>query len=359
MSLSLNRFTLKLKMLSAVALEEWSSSLSAIVSTELLEVLKQKLRLLLDKIDQGLITELGPGQPGLIDEGIDLFAGLDEQVYLLIKSELARTFKQQIDESGFELDEKIRAEAQVDFMVSLFEDMLFSSFISALLRQAEKLKVEKVSIQKMRSDATELIEREGQRLAFDLHDGPAQAISSALLQADILEDLVGSTEAKRELESLKHILGQCLQELRASIYQLKPHSLSRKGLVEKVSGYAKQFSSRVGIDVSVDVESAEIGIPEVVEINAFRVIQEALTNVQKHAQAQRVALKISFAGSIITCTVEDDGTGFNASSRDTQAKELGGYGLISMKDRVEQFSGTFEVTSRPGVGTRIRFSIPL
>jgi two-component system sensor histidine kinase DegS len=231
--------------------------------------------------------------------------------------------------------------------------------MSVLFNKAEMLEVEKQSVRKTLCDVTRLLEKDRQRLAFDLHDGPAQALSSALLQADILEDLIASAEAKRELASLKSILGQCLQELRTSIYSLKPQCITKKGLVPRIKAYAQQFSSRTGIKVDIAIESKEMELPEVFEINIFRVIQEALNNVHKHAHATQAVISITFSESILFCSVEDNGTGFNIGARSSRTKGLGGYGLASMRDRVEQFFGTFKIDSQLGKGTCISFSIPI
>ncbi|MBI4734404.1 MAG: sensor histidine kinase [Rubrobacteridae bacterium] len=214
-------------------------------------------------------------------------------------------------------------------------------------------------IEKTVYDTTYLIERERKRLAYDLHDGPAQAISSAILQVDILEDLIASAEGRRELESLKEILKQSLHELRVSIYALKPHETFKKGFAARIEAYARHFSILTGIEVVCRMTAADKRLPEIIEINAFRVIQEALNNSRKHAKASMVTISVSISSIGVSCSMEDNGKGFNVSDCETDGNGLGGYGLLSMKDRVEQLGGSIEIESKLSAGTRISFIIPL
>ncbi|HEY3375102.1 MAG TPA: sensor histidine kinase [Candidatus Aquicultor sp.] len=360
MSLSLNKATSKLKTVSEIALRAWAASLQGVVNERAVEILQQRVRYIIDQLDHDHIADAGwvdisSYTESLLGEGIPL----DAERFHIIRDNLARAFLEQFEPTSFGVGKKFRDHGELRVLVGILQDSLAADVMSALFQQAEKLETEKRSIRKTLIDTTQLIEREGRRLAFDLHDGPAQAITSALLQADILEDLVASAEAKRELESLKYILGQSLQELRASIYYLKPHSLSRRGLGEKLVGYVKQFSACTGIGIDVVIEPFEIELPEVMEINIFRVIQEALTNVQKHAEASSASIAVTSTDSCVCCTVADHGVGFDPKYVGQSTRELGGYGLISMRDRIAQFSGDFTVESTPGHGTCIRFSIPI
>jgi len=208
-------------------------------------------------------------------------------------------------------------------------------------------------------ETTKLLEWERQRLAFDLHDGPAQALSSAILQADMLDDMVDSEEAKKELELLKAILNQCLGELRSSIYALKPQNLSKNGLLASISGYLKQFSLRTGIEVELITRFKENSLPEDVQVAVFRIIQEALNNVHKHSKADQAIVRIEFGRSDISCSIEDDGIGFEVYDCQNGSHDLGGYGLMVMMDRAKQLQGSFEIESECGKGARIKFSIPV
>lgn len=228
-----------------------------------------------------------------------------------------------------------------------------------LIYQNRRVENEQKTASEMFRETTWLLERERQRLAFDLHDGPAQALSSAMLQADMLDDMVESKEAKKELESLKAILNQCLKELRSSIYSLKPQSLSKNGLLASISGYLKHFSLRTGIVVELITRCKENNLPEDIQVNVFRIIQEALNNVHKHSKADRAIVHIEFGRSKISCSVEDNGIGFEVYDCRNGSQGLGSYGLMIMTDRAKQLQGSFKIESELGKGTSVKFSIPI
>jgi len=228
-----------------------------------------------------------------------------------------------------------------------------------LIYQNRRVEAEQKTAGEMFRETTWLLERERQRLAFDLHDGPAQALSSAMLQADMLDDMVESKEAKKELESLKAILNQCLKELRSSIYSLKPQSLSKNGLLASISGYLKQFSLRTGIEVELITRCKENNLSEDIQVNVFRIIQEALNNVYKHSKADQAIVHIEFGRSKISCSVEDNGIGFEVYDCRNGSQDLGSYGLMIMMDRAKQLQGSFKIESEHGKGTLVKFSIPL
>lgn len=360
LSLSLGEVASKVKLVAEPALEAWSRSLNGTVSEELLDFFKQRIRSAVCQLDTGIVAKIAQGDISLSDDAVaPQVLLLDREEYGLMKGELERAFREEIRHLDFDASEGELAEYQIGLLIHVLEDSIAVSFMSALFNVADRLEREKALIRKALGDVTETLERDRQRLAFDLHDGPAQALSSALLQADMLDDLLSSKEAQVELTSLKSIISQCLHELRTSIYTLKPQSMSQKGLVAMVKGYAKQLSARTGIDVEVVVENEERPLLEVVEINIFRVIQEALGNVAKHARASRATVTITFNEARVSCRVEDNGVGFDNRSLVHRAGGLHGYGLISMRDRIGQFLGDFNVESRRGLGTRVAFSVPL
>jgi len=359
-ALSVSEVALKLKQVAEPALDAWSKSLNGAVSDDLFEFFKQRIRFAVSRLDDGITAELVKCDMSPADDVVaPQVLLLDRHEYQAIKEELAKAFQAQVKCLDFDTSEEELAEYQVKLLIHVLEDSIAVSFLSALFNVADRLEREKALIRKALGDVTETLERDRQRLAFDLHDGPAQALSSALLQADMLDEMLSSKEAHAELASLKSIINQCLHELRTSIYSLKPQCMSQKGLMAIVKGYAKQFSARTGIDVAVVVESTERAVPEVVEVNVFRVVQEALNNVAKHARASRVTITMGFSKTHVSCRVEDNGIGFDGKGPTSRARGLYGYGLTSMRDRVGQFLGEFDIESRRGAGTRVVFRIPL
>lgn len=360
LSLSLDEIISKLEMVSELALDNWTQSVDGAVDSELLGFLEQRVRTALRRINGGCAIDLSESEPSLADEGVaPRILLFDRDEYLLMKEELSKAFRKQIGFLNLDAYDKEVAESQISFILQMLEDSIAVNLMSALFNLQQRLESERRYIKDTVSNITKIFEGDRRRLAFDLHDGPAQTLSSALLQVDMLEEMVASSEAKEELASLRSILRQCLHELRTSIYTLRPQSMSQRGLVAKIEGYTRQFSSRTGIEVDTIIEPQEKELPGTIEINVFRIVQEALSNVSKHAQASRVSIRVVFGISRLSCTIEDNGSGFNYGGDNNTTKELDGYGLISMRDRIRQFLGTFYIDSKPGKGTRISFNIPL
>ena len=357
---SLNEAASKLKMVSEAALEHWSNSLDGVVSSELLDYFRQRVQFALERIDKGFITELSLSD-SLAKDGKDAVRVLppDSRQYSLIKSELQKAFNKQIRLTNLETCDKQKAENQISFLLRVVEDSVAVDLMSAVFDQAEKLKAEKHYVKKALCDIDQLIERDRERLAFDLHDGLAQTLSSALLQLDILGNFIESAQGREELTALKDMLSQGLKELRSSIYALKPQNVPEKALVSGLKDFVTRFSTKTGIEVEFNIDGQEREVSEAIKVNIFRIAQEALNNIHKHARATKVIFKIAFDESKLFCSIEDNGIGFNADDWNGHTGELNGYGLTSMRNRVEQLFGTFKVRSSAESGTSISFNIPL
>lgn len=201
--------------------------------------------------------------------------------------------------------------------------------------------------------------RERQRLARELHDSVSQALYSIGLGARTAQSLANRTLAgetkSRLLEPIQHILTMAeagLAEMRALIFELKPESLQVEGLNVTLTRQTSAIQARHGLDVRVHLcEEPEISLD--LKLLIYRIVQEALHNVVKHAQARGIDLDLDYQPGHIDLTIRDDGRGF-----DIQAGSPG-LGLRSMRERVEQVQGAFEIASIPGSGTTIKVHIPL
>lgn len=360
MLFSSDEFVANLKAVSESALDRWAKSFDGSLNDELLGYIKQRIRTIFAGIDLDFKAECSFSQeivPG--EELLSQVLSFDKSKYPALREGLIAAFKEETKLLDLSPWDKQLLGSQAELMVRVVEDSIAVGLMPALFNQTREIELERQHVARMLREIHVLLERDRQRLAFDLHDGPAQIISSAILQADILEDLVGSIEARRELESLKKILARCLHELRVAIYSLRPQGDTKNGLDSRLKEYVKQFSSKTGIKVDLYIRSKEREVSVDIQVGMFRIIQESLNNIYRHAQATYASIDISFGDLGITCSIKDNGIGFNAKKQDLQVTELGGYGLVSMRDRVEQFSGAFEINSTPGKGTCVSFSIPL
>lgn len=205
-------------------------------------------------------------------------------------------------------------------------------------------------------------EEERQRVARDIHDGPAQSMSNVVLKAEICEKLldVDIERAKNELKELKTVVRSCLQDIRRIIYDLRPMSLDDLGLVPTIERYISNYQEETGIDVSFRASGDQDGIKSIISLTIFRIVQESLNNVRKHAHARNVAINLAHSNKNLTLYIYDDGKGFNMEEANKKIEDTSsGFGLYSMKERVELLGGIFEVKSNIGEGTRININIPL
>ena len=210
-----------------------------------------------------------------------------------------------------------------------------------------------------RASATiELQERERLRVGFDLHDGPAQTMSAALLQVKMLEDL-GGEELHSGLAELRATLASALEE----VYELIENLGSRDGedsdLLSRIGSCVDGFKTRCDIETSLVVTGSPPPLSRSLQIAIFRIIQEALSNVSRHSGARRVDVRLEFSPENVVCEIEDDGSGFSMPDVGASPHSREPYGLHSMRERARLLDGECTIVSAPGHGTRVRARIPV
>jgi signal transduction histidine kinase len=204
------------------------------------------------------------------------------------------------------------------------------------------------------------IEQERNRIARDLHDGPVQGVSAASLSLEAALLMIKAGDIERGLDVLAKIRQELAEEadsLRRLMAGLRPPVLEERGLMPAL----RESLLRFGADQGVETEfSGTIVRPiaDDLETLAFRIVQESLTNVGKHAGATRVTVHVESDQSQLRIEIEDDGQGFETGETRDHLR-AGRVGLASMRERVELASGTFAVRSTPGRGTAVMATIPL
>lgn len=204
-------------------------------------------------------------------------------------------------------------------------------------------------------------EEERRRVAREIHDGPAQAMANVVLRAEICERLhaAGREEAAQELVQLRLIVRECLRELRRIIFNLRPMALDDLGLIPTLKRYLENLREQEGCPVSLTVSGREARLNSMHEVAVFRLVQEAVNNARKHAQASSIEVAIAFAeDSHVEIRVEDDGVGFDMERLKVEWIDRESFGLMSMKERIELLDGEFNVTSVLGQGTRLFARVP-
>lgn len=196
---------------------------------------------------------------------------------------------------------------------------------------------------------------ERNRLARDLHDSVMQALYGVTLCAEAAArqlEAGQSALANNHLKDIRDTTEEALREMRLLIFELRPSVLRRDGLVVALRSRLESVEERVGIKGRLDLACHE-RLPAETEEGLYRVAVEALNNALKHANADRVDVRLALENGFVVLEIADDGVGFDPAL----AREGGGFGLRGMEERVARLGGTFSITSRPGGGTRVRVEV--
>jgi len=203
------------------------------------------------------------------------------------------------------------------------------------------------------------IEGERNRIARDLHDGPIQGVSAAALSLEAVKLMLESGDVTGGRELLRKVVAELSEEavnLRRVMSDLRPPLLEQRGLIPAVIELCARAQRELQIPVKV-VTSPNSEVPNDVETLAYRVVQEALSNISKHSFASNVAVRIETAAGNLQVEISDDGQGFDpTNARDFLAS--GKVGLASMRERAELAGGTFTIRSAPGSGTIVMAILP-
>ncbi|MGA7145677.1 MAG: PAS domain S-box protein [Desulfobacterales bacterium] len=204
-------------------------------------------------------------------------------------------------------------------------------------------------------------ESERQRIARDLHDNVAQELSHLKIGWETLFDdqFRVPEKIKQKAVELSKVLQKSISAIRDMAYDLHPPGLYQFGLVHTAYQYCEEFSEKHQIDIDFVAAGLEdLKIPADTEINLYRLIQEALWNIQKHADATKATVKLVASFPNIILRIEDDGTGFNVRKRLAEASKEKRMGLRSMKERVGLLNGKMKIQSRPKEGAKIFIEVP-
>ncbi|WP_306468312.1 sensor histidine kinase [Deinococcus alpinitundrae] len=202
------------------------------------------------------------------------------------------------------------------------------------------------------------IGEERNRIAREIHDGVAQSLAFCAIKLDVVARQIPSNPAQAvmDVQEAGALLREQIREVRRSIFALRPIDLERYGLLETVRRYVLDFGEQHGIKVQLDVQG-DIHLAPGDEAVVFRIVQESLNNVAKHARAASVVVRLSGNHSV-RLSIEDDGQGFDPAQVSGRVSSAGGLGLVQMRERVESRGGSYRVESEAGRGTRIEARLP-
>ena len=197
-------------------------------------------------------------------------------------------------------------------------------------------------------------ELERRRLARELHDETGQALTSVLLGLQSIIEAPDSDGVVAEAERLRELVTQALRDVRRLAVELRPKALDDFGLLPALKRLAAGFSEQTGIRVEVESFLGEERLPSEIETALYRIVQESLTNVVKHARAGSVSVLVTSKTGSVIAVIEDDGQGFDAGAGRDE-----GLGLVGMEERVALLNGRLQIESSAGAGTTIVAEVPL
>ena len=205
-------------------------------------------------------------------------------------------------------------------------------------------------------------EEERQRISRELHDDTGQIMTLLLVRLKLLEARADTEQLKNELADLRMLVAGAIDRVRQQALNLRPPVLDQLGLVPAIRSLVETYTTTTHIAVHTEITDRTPGLSPERTIAIYRVAQEALTNVAKHAGAHNVDLRLRMENNDLCLTIRDDGYGFDAAnmlhSRQRTGPQRAGVGLFGMEERARLAGGTLSITSAPGQGTSVTLRVP-
>jgi len=204
-------------------------------------------------------------------------------------------------------------------------------------------------------------EEERKRISRELHDELGQALTAITLDLKIIEralDPETDQVIAQRISETRVIADEIDQKISELALDLRPSLLDDLGLIPTINWYVERYAKRAEVEIKLEVNDQEKRLSSEIETALYRIIQEALTNVARHARAKKVKLRLDQQPETVTLTIEDDGRGFDLDELQNTGSSPQGLGLTGMKDRLSLLGGRLDIQSKPGEGTRIEIEIP-
>ena len=204
-------------------------------------------------------------------------------------------------------------------------------------------------------------EDERREIALTLHDDTGQILSMLIINLERLEDQLPADAAalKGKLAAARNLAQQSLSSLRKIVYGLRPTILDDLGLVPAIRWYARSYLEEAGIHAEVSANDETEPLSPPVKSTLFRICQEAINNIVRHAQAQHARISLDQQNGEMRLEIEDDGVGFDVAQASEQAVALQRLGLLGIQERAKLVGGRISLESAPGKGTRLSVFVPL
>jgi signal transduction histidine kinase len=236
--------------------------------------------------------------------------------------------------------------------------------LSALAAQAATAIVNARLYQELEEEKNRIVTIEDQthkKLARDLHDGPAQTLASMMMDIEVIQKLHEREpqQVPEELAKLRRKASRTLEQVRTTMFALRPVILETQGLAAALESYVAQMAATEEFELHLEVRNLDARLQARVEDVCFAIIHEAVNNVRKHSKARNAQIIVERRPKDLIVAVRDDGEGFDVAQTEAQYDSLGRLGMLNMKDRAEMLGASCVVKSAPGRGTLVYLIVPL
>lgn len=254
-------------------------------------------------------------------------------------------------------DQSLVVQLATHAAIAIENARLYGQTSEALQQRVAELDQANSQLARLSALAITAQEEERRRLARELHDDTAQSLASILLRLRVLERSTDLQQCHAQVQELRTLVAHSLDDVRRMALDLRPSTLDDLGLGPAVESHARAFAEHWGLRVRCQIAGIERRLPRPTELIVYRIVQEALTNIAKHAQATEVIVGLERRGQNLQVMVKDNGRGFDVAA--TLASRERGLGLFGMEERAALAGGRVEFASGPGDGATITAVIPI
>jgi PAS domain S-box-containing protein len=259
--------------------------------------------------------------------------------------------KRRVEERTAELEKRTR---ELEAQIAKREQ-----FEKALKGSTEKLAKQLQERKQLAAKLVELLEKDRRDTAMSLHDEVGSILTGARMEIEAIEADLRESPASHRIGKIKERTSEAIKAIRNISGQLRPSSLEHFGLVPSICSLAEQIEKESGIKVAVHAGKMLKRFSPEKELALYRIIQESLTNVLKHAEADEVFVTLTLRDDVVHLSVEDNGKGFNYGDPDTHGFRQVHLGISIMRERALQFGGRFKIETKPGKGTHVLAEVPV
>jgi two-component system sensor histidine kinase UhpB len=286
-----------------------------------------------------------------------LFGAVGIVISYLVNNWIVQRALEPLDRLQNAVDEVRAGERSVRVVLSDNSDERFDRLADTFNQMLARLEENAVELQQLSRRLLQAQEEERHRLARDLHDEAAQALTSLLVHLRLLERAHTPDEAQARVQELRELTAQALDDVRRVALDLRPTILDDLGLGPALEWRVDEFGRADGVRATVTINKLERRLPRETELALYRVGQEALSNVVKHADARTVSVRLSQTNGDVTLEIVDDGRGFDPEH--PHAGKAPGLGLVGMQERMAMVGGRLVIETTPGQGAKILARAPI